>query len=82
MTGQHERLLRMVEKRGGVPRRSKKTGFLETVQCAWNKAPPKGEPPYETWMGLMMAYRRLRAALKRRHGEDRMLSGKTINRRE
>jgi hypothetical protein len=66
LTERHERLLRLVEKRGGVPKRGGKTEFWEDVQRAWNKAVPKGEYPYVTWRGPLMAYRRIQKALKKR----------------
>jgi|GEM_PF-1914374 hypothetical protein len=65
MTEQHERLLRLVEKRGGVPTQGK-TEFWEDVRRTLNKAVPKGEHPYETWRGPLMAYRRIQSALKKR----------------
>ena len=65
MAGWHERLLRQVEKRGGVPKRGK-TEFWEGIQRTWNKAVPKGGRRYETWMGPKMAYDRLQVALKKR----------------
>ncbi len=65
MTGRHERLLRLIEKHGGVPRRGQ-TEFWQGVQRTWNKAVPKGERPYETWRGPLMAYRRIQKAFKKR----------------
>jgi hypothetical protein len=65
MAGRHERLLRLIDKCGGVPRQSK-TEFWQDVRRAWNKAVPKGEHPYETWRGPLMAYRRLQKALNKR----------------
>lgn len=65
MSRRHERLFQLVEKRGGVPRRGV-AEFWEDVRRAWNKAVPKGECPYESWRGPLMAYRRLQRALKAR----------------
>jgi len=65
MAGRHERLVHLVEKRGGVPREGK-TEFWEAIRRAWNKAAPRGEHPYYTWRGPLMAYRRIEKALKKR----------------
>ena len=65
MTGRHERLLRLVEKRGGIPREGKEE-FWKDIQRGWNKAVPKGAHPYETWRGPLMAYRRIHKALTKR----------------
>jgi hypothetical protein len=64
MAGRHERLLQLVEKRGGVPRESK-TEFWEDIRRAWNKAVPKGARPYDTWRGPLMAYRRAQKEVAR-----------------
>jgi hypothetical protein len=65
MAERHQRVLHLVEKRGGVPRHGQ-TKFWEGVQRAWNKAVPKGEHPYKTWRGPLMAYRRIQWVLKKR----------------
>ena len=64
-TNGHQRLLRLVEKRGGVPNQDK-AEFWEDVRRAWNKAVPKGAHAYETWNGPMMAYRRLQNTLQKK----------------
>ncbi|MEO7863563.1 MAG: hypothetical protein ABIU05_24625 [Nitrospirales bacterium] len=68
MTSRHERLIRIIQERGGAPSRDK-TAFWERVQRAWNKTELKGEHPYKTWQGPMMAYRRIQSQLKKRNRE-------------
>ncbi len=65
LSERHERLLRLVDKHGGVPRRGK-TRFWEGIQKEWNRAVPQGRRCFTTWMGPKMAYDRISAVLKKR----------------